>query len=171
VTCETSTRADWTQPGQSTSSAGEAEEAFPELDKCLLRLAAMRARVMALSIVLVTWACLPGAQLEQGPGVIGTYVVNGVDPNGTEYTGRVSIAGGDDAGEVTVEWIITGAILHGEGRVEGDTLSVIWETVTSPRGPSSGTAEYEIHDNGRLVGTRTVDGISRTGTETIFPEP
>jgi hypothetical protein len=126
---------------------------------------------MALAIVVATGACLPGAQLEQGPGVIGTYVVNGIDPNGTEYTGRVVIEGANATGEVTVEWIITGAILHGEGRVGGNTLSVIWETVTSPRGPSSGTAEYEILDNGRLVGTRTVDGVSRIGTETIFPDP
>lgn len=126
---------------------------------------------MALTLLLATGACLPGAQLEQGPGVIGTYVVNGVDPNGTEYTGRVSIEEAHGDGEVTVEWIITGAILHGEGRVQGDTLAVTWETVTSPRGPSSGTAEYEILDDGRLVGTRTVDGVTGTGTETIFPEP
>lgn len=151
--------------------ANDRNEDLEDWPDALLRLAAMRARVMALAIVLVTGACLPGAQLQQGPGVIGTYVVNGVDPNGTEYTGRVSIESGSDAGEVTVEWIITGAILHGEGRVQGDTLVVTWETVTSPRGPSSGTAEYEILDNGRLVGTRTVDGVSRTGTETIFPDP
>lgn len=154
-----------------TNTPHESNEHLEGWSDSLLRLAAMRARVTALTIVLATGACLPGAELEQGPGVIGTYVVNGVDPNGTEYTGRVSIEGGNDAGEVTVEWIITGAILHGEGRVEGETLVVTWETVTSPRGPSSGTAEYEILDNGSLVGTRTVDGVSRTGTETIFPDP
>lgn len=151
--------------------ANKRQQHFEDWANSFLRIAVMRVRVTALAIVLATWACLPGARLEQGPGVIGTYVVNGVDPNGAEYTGRVSIERGSDAGEVTVEWIITGAILHGEGRVEGDTLSVTWETATSPRGPSSGTAEYEILDNGRLVGTRTVDGISRTGTETIFPDP
>ena len=126
---------------------------------------------MGLIIVIATGACLPGAQLEQGPGIIGTYVVNGIDPNGTEYTGRVAIAEGADAGEVTIEWIITGAILRGQGSVDGDTLTATWETVTSPRGRSSGTAEYDILDDGRLVGTRTVNGVSRTGTETIFPEP
>jgi hypothetical protein len=135
------------------------------------RLTAMRARVMALTILVATGACLPGARLEQGPGIIGTYVVNGIDPNGAEYTGRVLIEEGSDAGEVTIEWIITGAILQGDGRVEGDSLVATWETVASPRGASTGTAEYEILDNGRLVGTRNIDGVSRTGTETIFPEP
>lgn len=130
-----------------------------------------RALAPALALALATGACLPGAQLQQGPGIVGTYVVNGLDPNGTEYTGRVAITEGAGPGDVSIEWIITGAILHGEGRVEKDTLSVTWETVSSPRGPSSGTAEYQILSDGRLVGTRTVDGFDRSGTETIFPEP
>lgn len=132
----------------------------------------MRARILALTLVVIAAsACLPGARLSQGPGITGTYVVNGIDPNGTEYTGRVSIAGGPNPEDIMIEWIITGAILHGEGTVEGDTLTVTWETVSSPRGTSTGTAEYEILDDGKLVGTRTVDGVDQGGTETIFPEP
>lgn len=116
-------------------------------------------------------ACLPGAQLEQGPGIVGTYVVNGVDPNGTEYTGRVSIGPGSDSGSYVIDWVITGAILEGTGILEGDTLSVTWETVDGPRGLSSGTAEYEVLGDGTLVGTRAVAGFDRVGTETIYPEP
>ena len=129
-------------------------------------------RALLFFVVLsFTVACVPGAELSQGPGILGTYVVNGVDPNGTEYTGRVSITAGDDPGDILVEWVVTGAIIHGEGTVDGDTFIVDWVTTESPRGPSSGTAEYEILDDGRLVGTRTVDGVAEPGTEEIFPEP
>jgi hypothetical protein len=129
-------------------------------------------RALLLStILLLVVACLPGADLSQGPGILGTYVVNGVDPNGTEYTGRVSVTAGDGPEDVVVEWVVTGAIIHGMGTVDGDSLTVDWVTTESPRGRSSGTAEYEIMDDGRLVGTRTVDGVSKPGTEEIFPEP
>lgn len=129
-------------------------------------------RVAALfALICLVTACLPGAQLEQGPGIFGTYVVNGVDPLGTEYTGRVSIARGPNPEDVVVEWVITGAILHGEGEVAGDSLTLDWETVSSPRGTSRGTATYEILDDGRLVGSRTVEGVDAVGTETIFPDP
>lgn len=127
--------------------------------------------MLTVSLIVLVGACLPGANLEQGPGIAGTYVVNGVDPNGTEYTGRVSITEDRDTGHVTFEWIVTGAILHGEGTLAGDTVELTWETVTSPRGPSTGKAEYEVLPDGRLVGTRTVDGVAGSGTETIFPDP
>ncbi len=130
----------------------------------------VRALVLIMFSLLLS-GCIPGAQLEQGPGIIGTYVVNGVDPLGTEYTGRMSITAGNDLGEVVVEWVVTGAILHGEGRVEGNILEVDWVTNDGPRGASSGTARYEIMPDGRLVGTRTIDGVDGTGTEEIFPNP
>lgn len=129
----------------------------------------MRRIVVALIAIGIT-ACLP-AELTQGPGLVGAYVVNGVDPNGTEYSGRISITAGGDADEVIIEWIVTGAIIHGEGRIDGNTLIVDWTTPEGPRGASRGTAEYEIMTDGRLVGTRTVDGVDNPGTEEIFPEP
>lgn len=116
-------------------------------------------------------ACLPTARLEQGPGIVGTYVANGVDPVGTEYTGRVSIAAGSDPGVYVIEWVVTGAIIQGVGTFDGTTLTAEWETVNGPRGTSTGTAEYEVMDDGTLVGTRMVDGFDRAGTETIYPDP
>jgi hypothetical protein len=128
-------------------------------------------KVLVITVLgLGLTACLP-AELSQGPGLTGTYVVNGVDPNGTEYTGRVLITAGGDADEVVLEWVITGAIIRGEGTIDGDTLIVDWETVESPRGTSRGSAEYEILADGRLVGTRLIDGVDEPGTEEIFPEP
>ncbi|MEA1903605.1 MAG: hypothetical protein U9N56_08780 [Actinomycetota bacterium] len=124
---------------------------------------------LILSIGLT--ACLPTAQLEQGPGIIGTYVVNGLDPIGTEYTGRLNISRGSDANDVIFEWIITGAIIRGEGTQRGNIVELTWETITSPQGTSTGTAEYEVLDDGYLIGTLHVDGTDEVGTETVYPDP
>jgi hypothetical protein len=97
--------------------------------------------------------------------------VNGVDPVGTEYSGRVAISRGANSDDIVMEWIITGAIIRGEGNVSGNSISVEWETITSPQGTSTGTADYEILDDGSLNGTLRVDGFDQVGTETIHPEP
>lgn len=112
---------------------------------------------------------LPGDTLDDGEGIVGTYVVNGVDPTGVEYSGTVTIrpAGSD----YVVQWLVTGSIQEGSGRLVGDRLIVEWETVTDARGVSSGTAEYVIGDDGVLRGERSVDGVDDVGTEEIFPEP
>lgn len=111
------------------------------------------------------------AQLEQGPGIIGTYVVNGVDPIGTEYTGRLSISRGAGPEDVVFEWIITGAIISGEGTQTGDIVDLTWETITSPRGTSTGTAEYRVLGDGHLSGTIWVDGFDEPGSELVYPDP
>ena len=130
----------------------------------------MRRLAAMAGVLVLTAACLPTAQLSQD-GVFGSYVVNGVDPAGTEYTGRVTISPGVDSHDVIMEWIITGAIIHGEGTIDGDTIAVEWETVTDPRGTSTGTATYEVRTDGHLVGTLTVDGFDQVGAETIYPDP
>ena len=111
---------------------------------------------------------LPGDGLDSGEGIVGTYVVNGVDPVGTEYSGTVTIR---EAGTgYSVQWLVTGSIQAGTGTLVGDRFVVDWETITDPRGPSSGTAEYVVGDDGVLRGERTVDGVDGVGTEEIFPE-
>lgn len=128
-------------------------------------------RVAVLVAMLLMVGCVPGAQLHQGPGILGAYVVNGVDPNGIEYTGRVSISAGDTPDDVVIEWVVTGAIIRGEGHIVGDTLTVDWVASGNPRGDSRGTAQYEITDDGHLIGTRALEGVDTPGTEEIFPEP
>jgi hypothetical protein len=129
-------------------------------------------RIVGLvAVATLTSACFPTAELSQD-GVYGSYVVNGLDPIGTEYTGRVTISRGADINDVIMEWVITGAIIHGEGVIAGDTMEIRWETVNDPGGTiSSGTASYEILDDGRLTGTITVDGFDQLGSETIYPDP
>lgn len=129
-------------------------------------------RRCALLLLLTLGGCaFPGASLADGPGLSGTYVVNGVDPIGTEYSGTVVIEATEEPGRYRIEWLITGGIQEGEGTLDGDTLSVAWRTVSGPLGRSSGTARYIVGPDGRLTGTRTVDGAGGEGTEEIFPEP
>lgn len=111
---------------------------------------------------------LPGDSLDSGDGIVGTYVVNGVDPLGIEYSGTVMIR---EAGTgYAVQWLITGSIQEGTGTLVGNRFVVDWRTVTVARGPSSGTAEYVVGDDGVLRGERTVVGVDQVGTEEIFPE-
>jgi hypothetical protein len=115
---------------------------------------------------------LPGDSLDDGEGIVGTYVVNGVDPAEIEYSGTVRIAEGDAAGEYVVQWTVTGAIQEGVGVLDGDTFTVEWRTITGGRGDTStGTAVYTVGDDGVLRGTRVIDGSDAAGTEEIFPEP
>lgn len=113
---------------------------------------------------------LPGDSLDDGEGIVGTYVVNGVDPGGTEYSGTVTIRDGGD-GTFDIQWLVTGSIQHGVGRLIGDHLVVEWETITDPRGISTGSADYVVGADGILRGERFVDGVAEGGTEEIFPEP
>ena len=128
----------------------------------------MRASALIAVSLLVAACSFPGSQVDDLPGLPGVYVVNGFDPLGTEYSGTVSIEE-TGVGSFDMEWVITGAILEGVGTVNGDTLDVTWRSVETPRGESSGTATYSIEPDGRLVGTRTIDGVAGEGTEEIFP--
>ena len=127
--------------------------------------------LFALSAGGLAMCGLPGDSLDDGEGITGTYVVNGVDPLGIEYSGTVTINATDVVDEYAIQWIVTGTIQQGLGRLSGSTLTVDWETITSARGLSSGTAGYTVGADGVLRGTRTIDGVDESGTEEIFPEP
>jgi len=118
---------------------------------------------------LVAVACsTPGSAVVDGPGITGTYTVNGVDALGIEYSGTVVIEATDQSDIYAIQWIVTGAIHEGVGRLSGDTFSATWTTVTSPRGASSGTALYQLDAEGNLIGERRIDGVEDAGTEEIF---
>jgi hypothetical protein len=127
--------------------------------------------LIALSAGGLAMCGLPGDELDDAGGIAGTYVVNGTDPLGVDYSGTVTISPTDGAATYDVQWIVTGTIQRGVGRLSGDRLTVDWETVTSARGDSTGTAEYVVGDDGILRGERLVDGAEGVGTEEIFPEP
>ncbi len=139
--------------------------------KLVTRLAITAVILIALSAGGLAMCGLPGDSLDDGEGILGTYVVNGVDPTDVEYSGTVTISAGDARGRYDVQWLVTGAILGGEGILTGDRFVVEWTTITSPRGASSGSAEYVVGSDGVLRGERRIDGVDGVGTEEIFPEP
>lgn len=103
------------------------------------------------------------------PDLIGTYVVNGVDPLGTDYGGHLTVTQGEGLNRYHLQWIITGSIQEGTAHVEGNRLLVEWETVQGLDVDAHGTAEYTITEAGELYGTRNVVGVDATGTEEAFP--
>ena len=127
-------------------------------------------RLLITVLLVVLAACsVPGSQVDDLPGLPGTYVVNGVDPLGIEYSGTVVITEGQGIDRFRISWVVTGAILEGDGVVTGNTLEVDWFTVQGPRGEATGTARYTIGTDGVLSGERTIEGVDGVGTEEIFP--
>ena len=125
----------------------------------------------ALAALAVSAGCsIPGSEVVDGAGIIGTYTVNGTDAVGIEYSGTVVIEAGESSDTYVVQWIVTGAIQEGVGRLRGDRFEVTWRNVASPRGDVGGTATYVLDDEGNLTGTRTIDGVDGVGTEEIFQE-
>jgi hypothetical protein len=55
--------------------------------------------------------------------------------------------------------------MTGTGSFDGTTFTVDWEMGTT----TSGTATYELHADGLLIGTWTQDGEEGEGTETLTP--
>ena len=111
----------------------------------------------------------PDAPPDAVPEIIGSYSVNGFDPLGTEYGGNLAITAGDTADTYNLQWIVTGSVQEGNGRLEGNTLYVEWKTVSSAARQSQGTATYTVTVNGELYGSRSVEGHTGEGTETAFP--
>jgi hypothetical protein len=120
-----------------------------------------------LTIVIFSSCAFP----EQGfdGSLAGTYYLNGVDPEGTEYGGTMEIMATDQPDVYDVQWIITGSIQTGTGTVTGNEFDVEWEVLEGYNSSSHGTAHYDISAEGELNGERTVAGEEGTGTEEAFP--
>jgi hypothetical protein len=115
-------------------------------------------------------ALAPDAQPGKLPELNGDYVVNGFDPTGIEYGGRLKISPGEMTGTYQLEWIISGDLQSGIGVVEGNQLLVSWtSTVGMGREKRQGTARFTITQAGELHGTRQIDGYAQAGTETAYP--
>ena len=103
------------------------------------------------------------------PTIVGSYSVNGFDPLGTEYGGNLTVAPAGGADQYKLQWIITGSIQEGEGRVEGNKLMVQWRTVQGIGPGASGVTTYTITTEGELYGPRQVQGQPKLGRENAFP--
>jgi hypothetical protein len=101
----------------------------------------------------------------------GDYYINGVDPQGVEYSGLLTIRVSDRPDTYDMQWIVTGSVQRGTGRVQGYRLTADWDAIEGYDTASYGTASYEITEAGELIGERTVAGQAVTGTEEAFPIP
>lgn len=128
------------------------------------------ARCAAAALLFVTSsACvLTGGHDARPESIVGSYVLNGVDPTGTEYAGHLTIEAGDGPDEYRLQWIV-GGVQTGVGTLQGDVLQVAWTTVEGVDDKARGRAVFTVQADGSLVGTRTVAGSEVVGTEEAFP--
>ena len=134
-----------------------------------------------LTLLLIAFVALSACGEDEGtnlapdaapgnvPDLLGSYVVNGFDPLGTEYGGHLTITEGAGLNRYQLQWIITGSIQEGTGSLEGNRLVVTWGTVDGLDLDAAGTAEFTVTEAGELYGTRTVVGSEEVGTEEAFP--
>jgi hypothetical protein len=106
---------------------------------------------------------VPDADPTNIPDLVGTYVVNGVDPIGDEYGGHLTITAGDETGTFNLQWIVTGGIQEGFGMVKCNQFLIEGAT------PAQGTVTYTITETGQLYGTRTSDNLVGEGEEQAYP--
>ena len=110
----------------------------------------------------------PDADPNNLPNLVGTYVVNGIDPLGDEYGGHLTITPGNEPGTYYLQWIVVGGIQEGLGIVKGNHLLVEWQTIEGLK-DTTGTAVFTITETGQLYGIRTADGLEGEGQEHAYP--
>jgi hypothetical protein len=123
---------------------------------------------LALSLTIAVAGCAFPEEEFDG-SIEGSYYVNGFDHQDVEYSGLLTITATDEPDSYEMQWIITGSVQGGTGRVEGNQLLVQWNAIEGYDPSSYGTATYEISPDGELRGERSVDGQDGLGTEEAFP--
>lgn len=128
-------------------------------------------RLLSLVVLLALSApacVLTGGKDATPDSIVGSYLLNGVDPTGAEYAGHLFIQSGERPEEYRLQWIVSG-IQEGVGRLDGSRLEVTWATVSGVDPSAHGKAVFEVKPDGSLVGTRTIVGMDAVGTEEAFP--
>jgi hypothetical protein len=110
----------------------------------------------------------PDADPSNLPNLVGTYVVNGVDPLGDEYGGHLTIQPGEKPETYILQWIVVGGIQEGTGQLDGNQLMVEWQTIEGVQ-DATGRAVFTITETGQLYGKRTADGLPGEGEEQAYP--
>ncbi|WP_289035570.1 hypothetical protein [uncultured Roseibium sp.] len=120
--------------------------------RTLIRLAA--SAVVAISMAVGMALIIPGGMSAQAgfkavisPGSVeqleGTYSVDGRNPNGSPYEGRVYITAKN--GVAFFRWEISGQTFHGQGSMAGAVLTIDWG--------ESQPVIYQVNADGTLDGT------------------
>lgn len=99
----------------------------------------------------------------------GTYFLNGVDRDGTEYSGTLTITETTDPDVYDMQWIVTGSIQTGTGTIDGTELTIEWHAMEGFDTASHGSGRYTVSVDGDLNGERTVAGQPGVATEEAFP--
>jgi len=117
-----------------------------------------------LFVLVFAWFTAPNPKstADSSDPFVGRWLVNGVDPFGVEYSGSLSITAVADG--YTLDWIITGALVSGSGRRDGNLLSAEW-TRTVAQDTIVGNATYRIDTDGNIVGDVRVADLDDVGTE------
>jgi hypothetical protein len=129
---------------------------------------------LALIITLTSCARRTGVPLAEDappdhvPSILGEFALNGFDPQGNEYGGRLTITQAGE-GAYHLQWIVSDSIQEGTGILTGNQLEVTWQTIKGFPVQLSGAARYTITTAGELYGTKTVDGQTGEGTEMAYP--
>lgn len=86
------------------------------------------------------------------PQIEGKYAVQGLNPDGTRYSGSVTITVKD--GTAFFRWDIAGQTFHGQGPLTGNTLIIDW----GQKDP----VVYQINADGTLTGSWAAGRASET---------
>lgn len=100
---------------------------------------------------------------DDGDPWTGRWLINGLSAQDTEYSGSLTIRPASSGYEL--QWLVTGDIAVGTGRLVGNRLEATWESTSAIGGRRSGTASYFLEADGSITGTRLIDGIPGSGTE------
>jgi len=122
---------------------------------------------LALVVSLLVASCVFPEEGFDGT-LEGTYFLNGIDRDETEYSGTLVLTSTEDPNVYEMQWIITGSIQTGTGTVTGSDLLIEWAAVEGFDTASRGSGVYLISDNGDMSGERTVEGQPGVATEEAF---
>lgn len=118
---------------------------------------------VVVGVAVLAWFTSPNPALQDADAdpFTGRWLINGEDPFGTEYSGSLTI--GAVGGSYRLDWIISGALLSGSGRISGDRLEADWSgTVAGDL--VEGTATYRV-TGAAIEGTTRIFGVDGHGAE------
>ena len=111
------------------------------------------------------------APTDHVPEIIGAYALNAEDATHERYGGSLFITAGSQPGEYNLQWLVSGDIQEGIGKLEGNQLSFTWKSVEGTDQHLTGHGVYTVTVNGELYGERFLEGVDQPGTESAYPNP
>ncbi len=139
-----------------------------------------RIHIISLLLALTLTACFPrrtpaplgaDAPIDNVPNIIGEYGLNAEDATHERYGGSLFVTAGSQPNEYNLQWLVSGDIQEGVGKLEGNQLTFTWQSIEGTDQSLSGYGSYTVTINGELYGERYVDGVEKPGIESAYPNP